>query len=116
MPFPATYRGPGRGFGSRSPDSVSSKKVQAEYLRITSRFTELAILLDLPEEELHKVMSPEIANAIVRTRTGDIKVIPGYDGEYGKIQLFERDESATGKKTGKASLKKNKPTQDEALF
>lgn len=70
--------------------SVSSKKVQAEYMRMTGAHTEFEILLDLPESEIYKLCgSGNIAEAILNMRAGKVQIIPGYDGEYGKIKLFE---------------------------
>ena len=33
--------------------------------------------------ELQKLTDPKIADAIIKMRDGQIKVKPGYDGEYG---------------------------------
>ena len=38
---------------------------------------------------------PEIAEGIRRVREGKVRVEPGYDGEYGKIQIFEEGEQKT---------------------
>ena len=69
--------------------SVSSKKVQAEYMRLTDARSEFEILLDLPEAEIKAMTSEIIAEAILNMRAGKVQVTPGYDGEYGKIKLFE---------------------------
>jgi uncharacterized protein (TIGR00375 family) len=47
--------------------------------------TEFGILLDLPEVELKRIASPEIASVILAMRRGEVDIRPGYDGEYGVI-------------------------------
>jgi len=32
---------------------------------------------------------PLLAEAIARMRRGEVFIQPGYDGEYGKIQIFD---------------------------
>lgn len=70
----------------------SSKAVGVEYERLINIFgSELAILQDVPKEELSKT-SPLLAEGIDRLRSGKVIKQSGYDGEYGKIKLFEEDE------------------------
>jgi len=70
---------------------VNTAKVKKEYERITSSYTEFEILLDLPEDDLYRVMDRKIADGIIRVRKGDIKITPGYDGVYGKIDIFHEE-------------------------
>jgi len=53
---------------------------------------EFNILLDLSESELNKIATPEITTAIIRVREGRVHVEPGYDGEYGKVKIFSKQE------------------------
>ena len=73
------------GFGK----AVSSKKVQEEYVRMTDQAKEIDILLELSEEELGKITGEETVAAIMKMRSGKLDIVPGYDGKYGKVSLFE---------------------------
>jgi uncharacterized protein (TIGR00375 family) len=73
---------------------AGSKTVSREYLKLLSRLgNEFKILLDVPLEEIEKASgAPLIREAIARMRTGNVHIKPGYDGEYGKIKIFEEFE------------------------
>jgi PHP family Zn ribbon phosphoesterase len=72
---------------------VGSKKVQKEYLRILSILgNEFTVLSLVSIAEIEHAVHPELAEAIRRIRDGSVHIAPGYDGEYGKINIFERGE------------------------
>jgi len=63
---------------------ITTKKVSDAFRKLIARFgTELNILLYVPEHEIAKETSPELAKAIMLNRENKIYVKPGYDGEYG---------------------------------
>ncbi len=67
----------------------NSKRVQREYDRILGQLgPELAILFDLPLEDIARVGGSKLAEGIGRMRRGEIIAQPGYDGEYGVIRVF----------------------------
>lgn len=67
---------------------VNTKKVKLEYERLVSIHTEFDILLELGEDEIADIADEKIAEGIKRVRSGNIKVVPGFDGEYGKVSIF----------------------------
>ena len=64
-----------------------SKKVINKYLEITNKVNEFSVLLDMTESELKKIMEPELIEAIMKMRRGEIIISAGYDGIYGEIKL-----------------------------
>lgn len=70
-----------------------SKAVQKEYESLIKKFeNELAVLLEASGSDLKAAINPKIADGILRVREGKVKVIPGFDGEYGKISLFNEED------------------------
>jgi uncharacterized protein (TIGR00375 family) len=70
-----------------------SKKVIAEYERLIGILgTELKILLEVDLNGIKSQASPELSEAIGRMREGKVKIRPGYDGEYGKVKIFDAAE------------------------
>jgi uncharacterized protein (TIGR00375 family) len=69
-----------------------SPLVAREYEKLVGRFgKEFEILMDTPESELSAFTEPEIAKAIINVRNGNISISPGYDGNFGVLDLLNRD-------------------------
>ena len=72
--------------------SIASKKVQGCFEQMMQTLgTEFDILRNVPAEDIKSCAGERIAEGIENVRTGNVKRIPGYDGEYGKIQLFDEN-------------------------
>jgi len=75
-------------------ESPSSLKVWRLYNILIDKFQdEYSVLLDTSREEIAQVADDTIADAIIRVRQGRVKVTPGYDGVYGRIDLLAKDET-----------------------
>ncbi len=73
----------------------ASKRVQSVYEQMLSAHgAELKILRQLSIEEIAKTGDPLIAEGIRRMREGKVHIAPGYDGVYGKIQVFSDEDRA----------------------
>lgn len=72
--------------------STASKKVQGCVEQMIQTLgTEFDILRNVPSEDIKSCAGERIAEGIENVRTGNVKRIPGYDGEYGKIELFDEN-------------------------
>jgi len=72
--------------------AIATQKVWREYNKLIGAFgNEMNILLDVPFDKLKNTSGELIAQKIIDNRKGNIKVDPGYDGEYG-IPVFNEGE------------------------
>jgi uncharacterized protein (TIGR00375 family) len=82
---------------------VASKRVAEMYERMVGselrsknyelrQTNEFQILLDLTQEQITLISTPAIAQAIIRVREGKVKLEGGYDGVFGKIEIFSQTE------------------------
>jgi len=75
---------------------VNTKSVQREYEPLIKQGgSELNILTKLSLEKIKTITLPKIAIAIQKMRDGDMVIEPGYDGEYGIVKIFSKQEDAT---------------------
>jgi uncharacterized protein (TIGR00375 family) len=69
-------------------DSPSTQAVWKVYNLLVGRFgDEYTVLIDAPRDALAEVVDAAVADAVVRVREGSVKVVPGFDGVYGKLVL-----------------------------
>ena len=77
--------------------TVLSEKVKIKFDELCLEFgSELNILLKTPVLEIEKKFGEKIAQGVTKVRKGDIFIDPGYDGEYGKVRIWE-EKSAVAK-------------------
>ena len=82
-----------------------SKAVAKHYWDLINKFGgELPLLLNAEENELRRVASAGITEAIRRVRAQELQISPGYDGEYGVIKIFKDNEAITGRKIKQSVL------------
>ena len=69
-------------------DSPSTQAVWKIYNSLVGKFgDEYTVLIDASKAALIEVAEAPIADAILKVRTGSARVVPGYDGVYGKLVL-----------------------------
>lgn len=71
----------------------NTKKVKLAYEElIGSGTSELKLLLDTPIDEIAGFAPLAVTEGIKRMRTGNIFISEGFDGEYGRIKVFDDSE------------------------
>ena len=69
---------------------VNSKAVEKVYAQLLEEFgNEFTILLEVPVVNIESIGFFQLADALSRMRANLVSIAPGYDGEFGKIKLFE---------------------------
>lgn len=84
---------------------VGTKKVAAVYEKLLQGFgNELSVLLDVPISDIKAASSPMVAEAARRVRGGKLHIEPGYDGVYGTVRIFDKEERQQLSPTDQVSL------------
>ncbi len=69
--------------------SRSSRAVQVEYKRLVEHFeNEFSVLLDVSLKDLKNISDARIVEGISRMRLGKLIIEPGFDGQYGQVNIF----------------------------
>jgi uncharacterized protein (TIGR00375 family) len=68
--------------------SPATQEVWKIYNLLVGKFgDEYTVLIDAPRTGLVEVVDASIADVILSVRNGSVRVVPGYDGVYGKLDL-----------------------------
>ena len=71
----------------------TSKKVQTIYHALLAALgPELDVLRTVTPDEIAGCGQPIVAEGVRRMRAGQVHIEPGFDGEFGKIQVFSKEE------------------------
>jgi len=74
--------------------------VQKEYYGLITQFgTEMEILLNLDLSKINQEIDSRIISGLERVRRGDLIIKPGFDGQYGQINIFSTDNRPDQQKT-----------------
>ena len=69
---------------------VQSRAVWKEYeAAVKNLGSELNLMINVSESDLKSNLPPAVAEGVLRMRQGKVRIEPGYDGEYGKIKIFD---------------------------
>lgn len=85
--------------------TVSSQKVKAMFDNLCEEFgSEIEVLLKTPIDSIRKKVGSKIAEGIEKVRKGDIVIDPGFDGEYGKVKIWNDNKSETATQEDNAKM------------
>jgi len=88
--------------------SSASKNVGKLYNNLISNIgNEFKILLEAEKKEIENFSSFNVAEGVIRAREGKVSIDPGYDGVYGKVKIFLKEE---------VQKYKNSSSSQETLF
>jgi len=74
-------------------NASSSQTVESLYEQMIAKFgSEMEILLKTPVEFLSQSFSERVGEAIEKVRQGQISVDPGYDGVFGTVKIWTKDD------------------------
>jgi len=89
--------------------SLASRRVSEVGSRLINECggSELAALLDASKEKLAKAADDKIVELVLANREGALRIKPGFDGEYGVLQLSEKE-----REEGVGAARKQKTLDD----
>lgn len=71
---------------------VASKKVLVMYEDMVAKKSEFEILLEATRDQITTLSNPAIAESVIRVREGRVNIAGGYDGIFGKINIYTPEE------------------------
>lgn len=75
--------------------TVFSLKTKSKFQELLKKCgSEMDVLLKVSIEEIKKAAGERVAQGIEKVRAGDIIIHPGYDGEYGKVEIWKDGEES----------------------
>ncbi|UCF95930.1 MAG: UvrD-helicase domain-containing protein [Spirochaetaceae bacterium] len=73
---------------------AQSKQIARLYDRaVRAAGSEFALLLDMPEDQIEARTNELLAEAIRRMRRAQVRMEPGFDGQFGRVRLFAEGEA-----------------------
>jgi uncharacterized protein (TIGR00375 family) len=75
-----------------SGETKKVKKIYEDLLNLVG--SEFKILLEAPRQEIAKAADARVAEGVIRARAGRLSIEPGYDGEFGKVKIFNEEEKS----------------------
>jgi PHP family Zn ribbon phosphoesterase len=92
-----------------TPNSIKVKNLYTEMCKVDA---EITLLLKTPLDQFGKIVrqlageqADKISESLSKVRRGEITVNPGFDGEYGKVEIWKEGENVqVSKEVPKAQL------------
>ncbi|OGH29889.1 MAG: hypothetical protein A3F30_01725 [Candidatus Levybacteria bacterium RIFCSPHIGHO2_12_FULL_37_12] len=76
--------------------TVSSQKVKDTFDNLCKNLgSEIEVLLKTPLSQIEKIGGAKLSQGLDKVRKGNIVIDPGYDGEYGKVKIWNGNDTIT---------------------
>lgn len=73
--------------------TTSSQKVKDTFSLLCEKLgSEIDILLKININQIENIVGSRVAEGVEKVRNGDIFIVPGYDGEYGRVTIWPENE------------------------
>jgi uncharacterized protein (TIGR00375 family) len=85
--------------------TVSSQKVKDMFDELCKKFgSELNILLKTSAQDLEREAGPRVAEGVDKVRRGNIVILPGFDGQYGIVKIWDDKKTTEKQEETKSQL------------
>jgi len=85
--------------------TVSSQKVKDLFDELCRKFgSELNVLLRAPVQDIEKEAGPRVAEGVDKVRRGNIVILPGFDGQYGIVKIWDDKKVSEKQEEAKSQL------------
>jgi uncharacterized protein (TIGR00375 family) len=85
--------------------TVSSQKVIALFNDLCQKFdSELNVLLKVPKDDIRKEAGDRVAEGVDKVRKGNIVILPGFDGQYGIVKIWDDKKTTEGQEKASDQL------------
>jgi uncharacterized protein (TIGR00375 family) len=85
--------------------TVASQKVKTLFDEVCQKFdSELNVLLRTPVSDIEKAFGPRVAEGVDKVRRGNIVILPGFDGQYGIVKIWDDKKSTEKQEETKSQL------------
>ena len=85
--------------------TVSSQKVKDLFDQLCAKFgSELNVLLKTPVADIEKEFGPRVAEGVDKVRRGNIVILPGFDGQYGIVKIWDDKKTTEKQEETKSQL------------
>lgn len=96
------------GVSQAAEQRLYSGPVWDEYNKLIQAFgNEYKVLVDAQEEDLRRTTVDNIADVIIRQRVGGLRIVPGFDGVYGRLITEEKGIESAGRASSKKGCLEN---------
>ena len=51
--------------------------------------------MEIDKAKIQQLAGEKLAEGVIKNRKGELSIIPGFDGEYGKVSLWEKGSEET---------------------